>query len=371
MKIAIHSSELNEKRIDGTRVYISRLLNYFQQLNSEDEFLIYHKGNFNPELKPPKAKNYTFKPLKSTPFWTQVKFAWEVFKDNPDILWMPIHDLPFFRRSKMKKIVTAHDLAFKFFPETFPKKDLRKLNFLANYSFQKADKIIAISQATKNDLLQFYPKIKEEDIKVIHHGFDSKFWQESLNEIEVEQILKKYNLTEKKYLIYVGTIQPRKNLSFLIKVFEQVKKNYPDLKLVLAGGKGWLWEATFQTMQKSAFSQDVIFTDTIPFKIMRILLRQAKIFVFPSLYEGFGIPLLEAMASKVPVVCARNSSLIEVGGEAVSFFETTDLEDCQNKIEQILGNSVLQEEMIEKGLRQVQNFSWKKCAEETLDFLRK
>lgn len=270
----------------------------------------------------------------------------------------------------MKTVVTAHDLAFKLFPETFPKKDLRKLNLLADYTFSHADKIIAISKATKNDLLRFYPKIKEENIKVIHHGFDVNFWQEDLNGDEVEKVLNNFNLIENKYLIYVGAIQPRKNLKFLIKAFERVKKSHPELKLVLSGGNGWMWQEIYQAAEISKFSQDIILTGGISFDVMRILLRNAKLFVLPSLYEGFGIPVLEAMASGVPAVCANNSSLPEVGGEAVSFFETGSLDDCENEILKILNDENLQREMILKGLKRVKNFSWEKCARETLKVLR-
>ncbi len=370
MKIAIHASELDQERIDGTRVYISQLLKHFHKLNSEDEFLIYHKGDFNSELAPPEAENYTIKKINPAPFWTQNKFSMQVFRDNVDVLWMPLHDLPMVRRKNMKTVVTAHDLAFKLFPETFTKKDLLKLNLLADYSFPNADKIIAISEATKNDLLKFYPKIKEENIQVIHHGFDASFWQKDLSDDEIEKVLKKFNVIENKYLIYVGAIQPRKNLKFLIKVFDRIKKNYPELKLVLAGGNGWMWQDVYQAAEISKFSNDIIFTKNIPFAVMRILLRSAKLFVLPSLYEGFGIPVLEAMASGVPAVCANNSSLSEVGGEAVGFFETDSLDDCENEILKVLNNSDLQNEMILKGLKRVGNFSWEKCAEETLGVLR-
>lgn len=370
MKIAIHCSELNQKRVDGTRVYLASLLNHFSQLNPEDDFLLYHKGKFNLKLKPLKAKNYAFKKLNSFPFWTQTKFAWEVFKDKPDVLWMPVHNLPFLQRKSMKTFVTAHDLAFKLFPETFSKKDLLKLNLLADYSFQKTDKIIAVSQATKNDLLRFYPKIKEENVRVIYHGVDLGFWQAELDESEVKTVLNQYNLKKGSYIISVGAIQPRKNLFLLIEVFEKIKHNFPDLKLVLAGGYGWLFEGILKRVKESNFSSDIILTNSISFELMRILLRNAKVAVYPSLYEGFGIPVLESMASGVPTVCARNSSFIEIGGEAAIFFETNSSEECQEKVEKILLNKVLQEELSKKGLQRVENFSWEKCAKETLDFLK-
>ena len=183
-------------------------------------------------------------------------------------------------------------------------------------------------------------------------------------------------MKSKKYLIYVGAIQPRKNLNFLIDVFEQIKQNYPELKLVLAGGDAWLNEGIHQYAEKKCRDkesfispQDIIFTGGISFETMRVLLKNAKIFVYPPLYEGFGIPILEAMASGVPVVSADNSCLPEVSGEAVEYFESNDLDDCVGKVKKVLNNQDLQDEMTAKGFEQIKKFSWEKCARETLEVL--
>jgi glycosyltransferase involved in cell wall biosynthesis len=374
MKIGIHSSELNQDRIDGTRVYLSQLLQRFSVLDEEDDFFIYHQGRFNTELvddKIKKAENYNFSILKKTPFWTQTKFATKVFFDKIDTLWMPVQNMPIIRRRKMKTVITAHDLAFKLFPKTFPRQDLRKLNLLADYSFPRADKIIAISQSTKNDLLKFYPKIKAENIKVVHHGFDKKFWQGKVNQFEKEKVLQQFNLIEKEYLIYVGVIQPRKNLQLLIQAFDKIKKNNLTLKLVLAGGNGWLWQEIYQVAEKSQYRKDIIFTGGISFLKMKILLQNAQLFILPSLYEGFGMPILEALASKIPVISANNSSLVEVGGEAVEYFSAENINECVNKIEKVFNNQELQKKMIAQGLVQLEKFSWQKSAIETLNILKK
>jgi glycosyltransferase involved in cell wall biosynthesis len=370
VNIAIQASDLDSRRIDGTRVYILNMLNRFGGISSSDDFFVFHRNNFNPELSPRSFPNYKILKKYFPCCWTQTRFSLELWKGSFDALWMPMQALPLARRKKMKSTVTVHDLAFKYFPEFFPGKDLRRLNFFTDFSVKNSDKIIAVSQSTKNDILRFYPEIREEKIKVIHHGFDSELFRKAIPEEEKNKILKSHKLQAKNYILYVGAIQPRKNLSQLIEAFEIIKEENPDLKLVLAGDKAWMWEDIINRIAHSKYREDIIVTGTINFNELAILYRNAKIFVFPSLYEGFGIPILEAMASGVPTVCAANSSLIEVGGEASEYYQTTSLNDLCQKIREVLGNESLEKQMIEKGFERIKNFSWDKCAEETLEFIK-
>ncbi len=369
MRIAIQASDLDHSRIDGTRVYILNLLKHFGKIDSESDFLIYHKNIFNPELIPPEFPNYKIIQKNSFPFWTQTRFAWELFKSQPDVLWMPMQALPLIRRKNLKTIVTIHDLAFKIFPEHFPKSDLRRLNFLTNLAIKKSDKIIAVSESTKKDILKFYPQINPEKIRVIYHGFDKELFQKNHSEEKFEKLAKNYELKTKNYIIFIGAIQPRKNLPILIKAFEIFKKKtLSDAKLVLAGEKAWLWQETQNLASQSHCSEDIVITGKLKFDDLSLLLAKAGVYVLPSLYEGFGMPILEAFASKVPAILAQNSSLPEVGGEAALYFETP--EDLAQKIEEVLGDENLQNSLITKGLSQCEKFSWEKCARETLEFIK-
>ena len=387
MKIAVHTADLDHERIDGTRVYIYNMLKIFGEISPEDSFLLYHKGEYNPELDPPKFSNYEFHRPQFPLSWTQTAFAAKIWRDKPDVLWMPMHNLPFVRRKSLRTVVTIHDLAFKKFPKYFPKKDLRKLNFLVDYAIKHADKLIAVSQSTKNDIMELYPERREDSIKVIHHGFDSTLFSENNSNVNCnfEFIAKTYpprvdeqsslrveagNLKPRTYLLYVGAIQPRKNLSVLIEAFEKIKKEKPDFKLVLAGQKAWLWEDVIRRIADSPHKKDIIITGTISFAERNALYHNAAVFVFPSLYEGFGIPILEAFASGVPVVCARNSSLVEVGGNAALFFETQSQGDLYEKISQVLFEPKIKEELIKKGKKQSESFSWGKSAQETINWLK-
>jgi glycosyltransferase involved in cell wall biosynthesis len=370
VRIAIQAADLDHERIDGTRVYILNLLKYFGELDKETEFLIYHRRKFNPELTPPNFPNYTIKPVSAPAFWTQTRFAYEIWKDKVDVLWMPMHNLPAMHSRKVKTFVTIHDLAFKFFPESFTRTDLAKLNFLTDRAVQNTDKLIAISQATKDDILKIYPEVSPDNVRVIFHGFDPEVYEQPRDLVREKEVKEQVGIPG-DYLLYIGAIQPRKNLEVFVEAFNMVKKKQKsNLNLVLAGEKAWLSEKTIKAAENSPFSRDIIMPGRVKFCDLGHLCRGARIFVFPSLYEGFGIPPLEAMAAKVPVILANNSSLPEVGGDAAMYFDAQKPEDLADKIERVLGDETLRAEMIARGLEQAKNFSWRRCAEETLDYLK-
>lgn len=370
MKIAIHTADLDHQRIDGTRVYMHNLLKNFGKISPEDDFYLYHKGDYNRFLAPPDFPNYTFRQPKFPFAWTQTAFACAVWRDKPDILWMPMHNLPLLRRRNMRTVVTIHDLAFKKFPQYFTPKDLRRLNMLADYAIAHADRLIAVSESTKKDILNFYPGRKEETVKVIYHGFDDSLFKKDGCDKKKSNVLSEFGIRNSEFILYVGAIQPRKNLEVLIEAFEKIKKKRKDFKLVFAGQKAWMWQGVMKKIAESPHGKDVIVTGTIPFEDIAELYRNAAVFVFPSLYEGFGIPVLEAFASETPVVLARNSSLTEIGGEAALYFETSDHQSLYESIEEVLGNDVKRIELITKGRERLKAFSWDRCAEETLRWLK-
>lgn len=369
MKIAIHAADLDHDRIDGTRVYMLNVLKNLGILDKKNSFFIYHRGEFNPRLAPPEFENYFIKKLPFPFLWTQLRFALEIFRDRPEALWMPMHNLPYFKRKNLKVAVTIHDLAFKIFPQYFPKKDLLKLNRFTDLAIKKSDRIIAVSDSTKKDILKFYPEIDQDKVKVVHHGFDRELFEKKVHESESESILKNYNLIPNSYLLYVGAIQPRKDLVTLISAFEKVKMNHPEMKLVLAGAPAWHAEGVLGKISSSKFSSDIIVTGTVPFDKLPSLYQNAAAFIFPSLYEGFGIPVLEAMASGTATILADNSSLLEIGEDIALYFKTADVDDLTDKIEIILTNQAFKSNLIEKAKLHVQKFSWEKCAAETLDIL--
>lgn len=370
MKIGIQAADLDYDRIDGTRVYILNLLKYFGKIDSEDDFFVYHKGKFNPELTPEIFSNYK---IKSIPFpfaWTQLRFCFQIGKDKIKRLWMPLHSIPLLKSKKIITTVTIHDLAFKYFPDHFRRVDLLKINLFTDWAVKYSDRIIAISNSTKADILKFYPNIPEDKIKVIYHGFDEDNFSGLGNPVKDEKIIKNFGI-DKDYILYTGAIQPRKNLNDLIDAFAILKKKNINLRLVLAGERAWLSDGIMKKINGSHYAEDILVLGKVKFKELGALYRNAKVFVYPSLYEGFGIPILEAMASKVPVIVANNSSLPEVAGSAALYFDAKNPNDLAEKIESIASDNDMAQELVSKGLERIKKFSWENCARETLEYIKK
>jgi len=371
MRIAINCADLDHSRIDGTRVYIKQCLDYFGSLDNYSVFTLYHKTEFNPELKPIWHSNYIDEKIPYPFWWGQTRLGFEINFSMPDVCWMPIQQVPFLvDRRRTKIVITIHDLAFKYFPRHFLLKDRLKLDFFTETAVKRADKIIAVSESTKDDILKFYPKTDPGKIKVVYHGVKKEDYFKKDSNKEDKKVLDKYKL-KKPYLLYVGAIQPRKNLDTLIKAFEKLKKSGDSkTQLVLAGEPAWKAEKTLELIRKSKFRKDIILTGKISFEDLSIIYKQSDIFIFPSLYEGFGIPILEAWASRVPVIVADNSSLKEIGGEAVLKFDSLNPDQLLEKINIILERGIIRKKLIKKGTKRLERFSWEKCAKETLDYIK-
>mgnify|MGYP005832122285 CR=1 FL=1 len=370
MKIAINAADLDHPRIDGTRIYIQNILkNFGSDTDNRDQFFIYHKNKFNPELIFPAFENYKILEKPFPFWWTQTRFAFEIFCEKPDVLWMPMHSLPYLRSKKTKTVVTIHDLAFKFFPDHFPKKDLCRLNWFTDYTVRNADKLIAISCSTKNDLLKLYPGLQEEKIKVIYHGYDKNLFNENISKEKINEIKSRYKLHVSRYMIYVGALQPRKNLNVLIDAFENLRRDekYKDMSLVIAGDFGWMYD---DFLKKVKNNPTITVTGKFKTKDLPALLAGAEVFVLPSLYEGFGLPVIEAMACGVPVVAANNSSLGEILEDSGILYKPNNAVQLERSLREILEDSILRDRLKKKGLERVKDFSWKKCARETLEWLK-
>jgi len=268
--------------------------------------------------------------------------------------------------NKCKKVITFHDLSFEHYPEFFSWRKRVWQDFLMNTrkEAEKADKIIAVSQSTKNDLINLY-KIKEEKIEVIYSGVGEEF-KPILSEVGKSNLINKYNLPE-KFILYFGTIEPRKNLIGLINAFELLKNE--EYNLVIAGTKGWLYQDIFKAAYQSKKRDKIIFTGFVEEKDKPYLYNLAHTFVYPSFFEGFGFPPLEAMACGIPTITSINSSLPEIVGDAGLMINPKSIDELAWAMEIVLSDNALRESLINKGLKQAQKFSWQKCAKETLRVL--
>lgn len=264
------------------------------------------------------------------------------------------------------------DLAFFHFPQLFTPKDLKQLKSWTGYSVRKAKRIITISQASKDDIIKLYG-IEPEKIAVIYPGIKQHV---SLTPhiYPMNELKTKYKIGD-DFLLFVGTLQPRKNIVRVIEAFSQLKKQKTenkeqDLQLIIVGRKGWQYEEILAAPEKYDVKDKVKFLDFVPDEDLTLFYQHAKVFVWPSLYEGFGLPILEAMQQGCPVITSNVSSLPEAGGDAALYVDPQSVEEIAGAMGKVLTDKKLRDEMIAKGRKQVEKFSWEKAAQETLAVLQ-
>ena len=286
-----------------------------------------------------------------------------------DVLFSP-HFLISALSKTCPRTITFHDLSFWHYPNFFsPRKRWWHLSLGIKNQARAADKIIAVSNSTKQDLVNFW-KINPEKIFVIHSGIAENFKPRPQNDPKLEHIKKKYNLPD-NFIFYFGTIEPRKNIIALIKAFERCASQFQneDLRLVIAGRLGWLFKDIIKTARTSKFKEKIIFTGFIDDVDKPYIYNLAKIFVYPSFFEGFGFPPLEAMASGVPTITSNASSLPEIVGDAGIMIDPYKIDELAAAMEFVLSDAALRRELVRKGLERTKQFSWEKTARETLRVL--
>jgi glycosyltransferase involved in cell wall biosynthesis len=268
-----------------------------------------------------------------------------------------------------KIVTTVHDMSHRFFPQYHPRRRVLLLRAFEN-RLRRATRIITVSEHARGEIVDLLG-VPEAKVAVTYEGAGSQYRPLSISDEKRMDLRKKYNLPE-QFLLYVGTIEPRKNLERLIEAYYLYKGEVPDseLKLVLAGGKGWLYEGIFARVQELHLEQDIVFTGYVDGEDLPFLYNMAVAFIYPSLYEGFGLPPLEAMSCGTPVISSNTSSIPEVVGEAGILVDPYQVNDLAAAIYKVAGSVSLQNELSQKGLERARLFSWKKCAEETLQVYR-
>ena len=348
MKVAIDVQTTQGEKT-GFGFYVENLVKNFAKFRDIDFELI--KPKKSEDLNAPKRF-----------LWDQFGFPGEALKNNAEIIHQPCFSAPVFHKNA-KVIVTVHDLISTKFGIDLPFFARLYFKNWMPYTYKFADKIICDSENTKRDVLEIL-KVPESKIKVIYLAASDKF-NNAVEKENTKQIKDKYN-TGDKYFLEVGTLSPRKNIEFLIKVFSRISRDYPEYKLVLTGKKGWYYDKLTDLVKTSGIDDKVIFTGYIPDQDAPYLYKGAELFLYPSLYEGFGLPLLEAMASGVPVISSNASSLPEIVGDGGILIDPSNEAGWIAAVKKVLDNQSLRRVMIQKGLKQAKKFSWKKCADETI-----
>ncbi|MCP4424064.1 MAG: glycosyltransferase family 4 protein, partial [Chloroflexi bacterium] len=262
-------------------------------------------------------------------------------------------------------VVTVYDLSFMHFPEAFPAAQRLYLTSQTRHACRRASRVIAISESGRQDIRRFFGT-PQERIDVVYPGVDGAYRPLPLE--DVVAFRRRQGLPE-RFILHVGTLQPRKNISTLIEAFSQTAPR--DAALVLAGGKGWLFDEIFGQVKALGVQDRVRFTGYVPDEDLPLWYNAASLLVFPSLYEGFGMPVVEAMACGTPVAASDASSIPEAAGEAALLFNPQDVAELGDRIMAVLRDPYLAATMREKGLKQAQKFSWQRAGRETAVVYRK
>lgn len=364
MVIGIDASRAANEEKTGTENYSWNLIHALARIDKKNRYVLYF--NKIPPFFEISQPNFSTKVLPAPKFWTQGRLAWECLTHPPDILFVPAHTIPAIRRGSLKTIVTVHDLGAEFLAEyhKFPQKIY--LTWSTKYVASHATHLIAVSEFTKKGLRRTL-KVQSKRISVVYEGTDRKIFYPR-SDLEVEQVKAKYGLA-KNYFLYVGSIQPRKNLVRLIEAF--AKARLKDIDLILVGSRGWLYEDIYKAPEKFSISNYTRFLGYVDDEDLAALYSGAIGLAFPSLYEGFGLPILEAFATRCPVLTSNIGAMAEVASQAAVLVDPDNARGIAVGLKRLASDENLRSALIQKGEQRAQDFSWEKTALETVKVFEK
>ncbi len=400
MIIGIDASRANLLHKTGTEWYSFYLIKNLAEIDTVNKYYLYINQPVRPELLKIIKSNPNFSiKLLNWPFysfWTLGRLTWEMIWWRPDVLFVPAHALPLF--GPLRTVNTIHDLAFwhegnlyrSFKVKTKGIGSRRVISFLVriftrgryrpnsldylywstSFALRHAKKIIAVSEATKQEILKVYKETSPDRIKVIYNGYNADLYPPLDGPEKISQVLARHNLSS-PYLLYVGRLEKKKNTVALVEAFALLVENHPEIKmnLVLAGDASFGYDEVEYTINEYHLGDRVFLPGWISEEDLPYIFSAAKAFIFPSKYEGFGIPILEALACGVPTAVSNLAVLREVAGQSVLYFDQNNKQSIYEAMLKIISDQTLREKLIIKGKERVKDFAWRKCAIETLKVL--
>lgn len=378
MKIGVDIRVLMDEYYSGVSQYTANLLTAMLLVDKNNDYKLFYNSwdNLDQRLSvwqrenasvvgshiPNKIFNYLGQKILTYP-------KVDKLLGGLDIFWAPHFNFSSLS-ANTKNIITVHDLSFLRYPEFFSiRKNCWHKALGVKNILRGADKIIAVSENTKNDIIELVG-ISQEKIKVIYSGNNAV--KKDVNLESADKFLSSHNISG-RLILYLGTIEPRKNILGLIEAYEGLRKKNPelnDVKLLLVGAKGWKNKQIYSKWNKSDYKKDIIFLGYISEAERDILYAKSSVFAYPSFYEGFGFPPLEAMTYGLPVVCSNVSSLPEVVGSAALTINPYKSHEIAEALELVLTDDTLRELLIKKGYEQAKKFSWSKAAVEYLEVFK-
>ena len=358
MRVAIDASRGFLDKKTGIEEYVYQLVKNLRKDLADQEVVLYLRkdslGKAQKVLKIP--ENWEFKEIPFKYFWTQIGMAWEFLTNSPDVLFVPAHTIPWIHPKN--SVVTIHGLEYEHCPESYSLYSRWFHRFFIKKSCKWASKIVAISENTKKDLIDLYG-VDGRKIKVVYNGFT-----------EISKGFKAGKKRKKNYLLFLGRIEQRKNVKRIVQAYDALRNSgkYKG-QLILAGKTGYGFGEINQTIKESKFYKDIILKGYVGDQERFSLIKNADIFLFPSLCEGFGLPILEAQAVNTPVITSKQGPMDEVAGNNDILVDPLKIDDMVKVISRILDKPDLRKRIVEKGLKNVGRFSWGKCGKETAEIL--
>lgn len=370
MRIGINALYLLPGRVGGSEIYIRNLVRWLPRVSPGDRFVIFvnreSAGVFEAISPDVEVVNCAFN-AASRPariLWEQFVLPFQIRRHAIDVLLSAGMTAPFFCPARSALVI--HDLQHENQPENFSRFQLFFLKTIIRLSSIRADSIVAISGKVKKDIIKYY-KIPESRIGIAYNGVEASCFFPRSGE-EVERVRRKYKLPG-RFILYIASALPHKNYSRLLEAFRLVKAKDAGIKLVLIGARDYGQDAVAERIDALGIKDDVVFSGWLPFEDIPLIYAASELFVFPSLHEGFGIPVIEAMATGVPVVCSDIEPLTEVVAGSALLVDPLSPGDMAQGMLKVLADPVLRERLVRDGLKRAENFSWEKTARDTLSLI--
>jgi glycosyltransferase involved in cell wall biosynthesis len=347
----------------GIGQYIIRLIEALSSLEPEDDTFVLLQSRKD------KSSIINSNGFERKSLWTpshnrfeQPALSFEISGLGLNLLHSPDFIPPF--RRNCKSVITIHDLAFLLYPHFLTKESARYYGQI-DHAWRNTDHIIAVSEATKQDSINLLG-VPEKKITVIHEAANPIY--RPMPKDKAQQVAREKYKLDKNFILFVNTIEPRKNLPGLLQAYRRLRDEYKrDEILVLSGSKGWLWEEVYEKVEKLNLEKYVAFLGRVPSEDLVYLHNAAKLFVYPSFYEGFGLTPLEAMNCGTPVIVSNTSALPEVVGDAALMIDPHDIDGLTVAMWRALTEEELRQDLIQKGFKRAQKFSWQETAKKTLE----
>lgn len=355
MIIGIDGSRAFLEKRTGIEEYSFQVIKNLRDKLNDCEVRLYLRSGQKVNFDLP--ANWKIKEIKLPYLWTQLGLSWEMFFHPVNVLFIPAHVVPLIHPENT--IVVVHGLEFEFIPEAYSFWARMYMRWSIRSSCRWAKKIIAVSENTKKDLVGLY-NIPKEKVEVIYEGLSTNY--ESNTNIRIAP--------DTKHLLFIGRTEERKNIIGIVEAFEILKEKYKiPHQLILAGKPGYNYKNIKSQITNSKYKKDIFEKGFVSEEEKQELLKSAGVFLFPTFYEGFGLPILEAQAMGVPVVASNNSSIPEVAGDSALLVNPKKPEEIAKAVWKILNDNNLREDLIKKGLENIKRFSWEKCGEKTSEVL--